>query len=89
MKIERCTCCGHKLKHCSVCGLVQTLENSSITRGRFESTCKKCTAERVLRLKYDKMQIVELVALLEKHEKVVAQLSAYLSDRKRREGVEE
>lgn len=89
MKVERCKCCGHKLKYCSACGVVQTPENSTLTRGRFESTCKKCTAERVLRIKYDKMQIVDLSALLDKHEKVVAQLSAYLSDRKRREGAEE
>lgn len=85
---EVCKCCGHKIKKCSQCGVVQTADNSIITKGHFSSTCKSCTAKRVIKIKYDKMQTVELQALLNKHTSVVEQLTIYLSDRLRREDVE-
>ena len=82
---ERCEKCGHKLKRCSVCKVVQTLDNSTITKGRFNSTCKACTAVRVLHIKYDKMSVYDLEILLKKHIDTAKQLEVYLSDRKRKE----
>ena len=87
-KQERCEKCGHKLKRCSACGVVQTLDNSTITKGRFNSTCKACTAVRVLHIKYDKTSVYDLEILLKKHTDTAKQLETYLSDRKRRESVD-
>lgn len=86
--MDVCKECGHKLKRCSNCKVIQTPENSIISGGKFQSTCKKCTAERVLRIRYDKMQVCELEGLLKKHSDTVEQLKSYLSDRRRRESVD-
>ena len=84
MKIEArkkdiCPVCGHKLKKCCGCGVVQTDENSGRGKtGAFYSSCKECTAKRVLRLKYEKMSKEELLRLKKQHEKVLSQIAEFI-----------
>ena len=76
-----CPSCGHKLKKCCGCGVVQTDENSGRGKaGAFHSSCRDCTAKRVLRLKYEKMSKEELLALKEQHEKVLSQVTEFIAE---------